>query len=158
MRILHLWRGGDATLALRGKGQTSGESPGASGVCQALRSAGGNHTAFQVSYFPYFRVRCDRNRQGIFMPLDPTLETLKLLAGAIDANEDEIETAPTPDRRKRLSERLEWLQARFSTEYRQFLAATGQQEDSFTSAQTPERLHRHSFRLWRCRRKYWPDQ
>jgi len=74
------------------------------------------------------------------MPLDPTLETLKLLAGAIDANEDEIETAPTPDRRKRLSERLEWLQARFSAEYRQFLAATGQQEDSFTSAQTPERF------------------
>jgi len=66
MRVLHLWRGGDATLALRGKEQTSGESPGASGVCQAVRSAGGNDTAFQVSDFPYNRVRYDRNRQGNF--------------------------------------------------------------------------------------------
>ena len=69
-----------------------------------------------------------------------TIETLKLLAGAIDAKEEKIETALTPDRRKRLSEQLEWLQARFSTEYSQFLAATGQKEESSASAQTTERI------------------
>jgi len=64
MRVLYLWRGRAATLALRGKRQPSSESTGASGVCQAVRSAGGNHTAFQVSDFPYSRVRADRNPKG----------------------------------------------------------------------------------------------
>ena len=104
-----------------------------------MRSAGGNHTAFQVSNFPYSYVRYGRNRHRIFMPLYPSLETLKFLAGAIDAKEDEVEAANTPDRRKHLSE-LEWLRARFSTEYSEFLAATGQQEGSFTSDRTTERI------------------
>jgi len=78
--------------------------------------------------------------KGIFMPHYPTLETLKLLAGAIDAKEDKFETASNPDRRKHLSQQLEWLRARFTTEYSQFLAVTGRQEESFTSAQTPERI------------------
>jgi DNA-binding transcriptional LysR family regulator len=41
-----------------------GAGTGASGVCQALRSGSGNHTALQVSNFPYRRVRYDRNSQG----------------------------------------------------------------------------------------------
>jgi len=69
-----------------------------------------------------------------------TIETLKLLAGAIDAKEDKVETARSPDLRKRLSEQLEWLRARFSTEYSHFLAATGQQEESFTSDRKTERI------------------
>ena len=68
--------------------------------------------------------------KGIFMPHYPTLETLKLLAGAIDAKEDKVETASTPDRRQHLSEQLESLRARFSSEYSQFLVAIGQQEES----------------------------
>ena len=65
------------------------------------------------------------------MPLYSTLETLKLLAGAIDAKEEKIETALTPDLRKQLSEQIEWLRARFSAEYSQFLTATGQQGELF---------------------------
>jgi hypothetical protein len=67
------------------------------------------------------------------MPPYSNLEILKLLAGAIDANEDKIATALPPDRRQRLSEELEWLRARFSAEYSQFLVFTGQQEESFTA-------------------------
>ena len=74
------------------------------------------------------------------MPHFLTLGTLILLAGAIDAKEDEFETASNPDRRTHLSAELEWLRARFTTEYSQFLAVTGRQEESFTSAQTPERF------------------
>jgi len=75
---------------------------------------------------------------GIFMPLYPILETLKLLAGAIDAKEDKIETSSTPDRRKLLFEQLERLRARFSTEYSQFLSSKGQPEKPFTSERTTE--------------------
>jgi hypothetical protein len=71
--------------------------------------------------------------KGIFMPLYSTLATMKLLAGAIDAKEDKVETALPPDRRRHLSAQLEWLRARFSREYSQFLAATEKQEESFTS-------------------------
>ena len=76
--------------------------------------------------------------KAIYAELPPTLETLKILACATDAKEDKVETAGTPDRRKHLSEQLESHRPRFSKEYSQFLAGTGQQGESFTSAQTPE--------------------
>ena len=70
------------------------------------------------------------------MPFPSTIETLNFLADAIDANEDEVETARTPDCRKHLTGQLEWLRARFSTEYSQFLAATGRQVETQAAQKT----------------------
>jgi hypothetical protein len=64
------------------------------------------------------------------MPLYSTLDTLKLLADAIDAEEEKIEAPLASDLQMRLSKRLEWLQARFSAEYNRFLDATRQNEES----------------------------
>ena len=64
-----------------------------------------------------------------FMSLNPTVETLKFMAGAIDAKADKIDEALTPDRRKDLSEQLETLQGRFTVAYRQFLSAIGKKEE-----------------------------
>jgi hypothetical protein len=62
------------------------------------------------------------------MPLYSTFHTLKLLADAIDAEEDKIEICLNPDFRERMSKQLEWLQARFSAEYSRFMAAGAEME------------------------------
>jgi uncharacterized protein involved in exopolysaccharide biosynthesis len=69
------------------------------------------------------------------MSLSPTIESLKFLSAAIDAKQEKIDTALTPDRREQLSKQLESLQRRFSADYTQFLAAS---EGKDESAETTE--------------------